>query len=1272
MKKILSVLLLFVCLWTFIGCGEEEKENILTVEVVEKVYVGEKSNYVVKLNDVDIFDYNYESEDTSILEIGKGTVSGVKAGTTTIVISKEIDDKLIKVSKEVTVNEKEVINNYELVISCSEELTVGDKAEIVVKEKIDNVVITDFTVFTTEEGIVEYSDGKLTALKSGSTVVKVATKYKGYDLVKEFNIVVKEPEVIKFKVDFLDKDGNIIETIEVEKGKDAIAPNPPVFDGFAFKEWDKDFTNVTSDIVVNAIYDKLEDERFDVNIPATIYVGQIIDVVVKYDDKEISDYEVLIGNEDILYFDGDSLVLEAFDIGNSSLEIIINIDGIDVTYSLEIVVLPGFELTVEGDFSLIEGDEVVFDVFVEPDHIKVADFMCTPVDTKVVAFENGKILAKGFGKTKVAVSTIYNGISITKVIEVVVNRYIEPVVDTNIQDYLFMNNTLTLEAKVSPFKVELENVEVKVADESVIKFENNIFTALKLGSTQITIKGTYLDKEISKTYDVTVYEIDDIKVEVESSLLENEVLVYSVYALPNNVKLNDYSYKVSNDNILVNKGLLLGNKEGLSTLTISYNVNSTNIEKSVDLEVKELKRKVERLYLDCPQGILEGGQVSVAISSYPENIEYEVIYKSSDENIATVDQTGNVTAKSTGKCYITVQLKENENIKTSQLITVIKKNEKMEFSGSTSAGEYCGTYTEESVKYYYELMNGITETTYYAYTSTLTAGIDVDGYTGISGTIEPGKDYPQTVHVLQVPSTTKTKIVPWANLNGDIWTLTSVKGLIQDYEEKHPGEKVICAINGDFFDINANGNLPYQTTGENVSDGEFFKTTNGFGGGGGTIGFTNDGSSTSLVASHDVIRTTNMILAIYDENGNVIKEYEVESLNTEPQDGQSSVYFGIYNENKTYVPAELNTSKNVYYIENAERALPNNATDFYGLGTISSVTTGATMSINKGSFAIVSDNQEINNALKEGLRIRLQYEFTGEFENVKSATGFNTTIYNDPNQLPEGYIGDRAPRTVVGVKADGTIVMMVIDGRQGGDDMYGADGSELAAIMKTYGCIECYNLDGGGSSTIVVREESGLKVLNTPSDGRERSDGNCVLMVMEDPGYKVDVTTTDSTAKFNVTTINENYKDYETYIMIENEIYKTENGLLEIENLVHNNTYGYQVLYKDGDTLYNTLTIGSFLTKKSGFKFLGIVLEETDDEYIFTVNYDDNDKCSNISEMKIVFNGIESYFAKGKITLSKDIFGEYIQNITFGYWYLNNNGERIDVELKEYQDYFRK
>ncbi|MBM3295324.1 MAG: phosphodiester glycosidase family protein [Candidatus Aminicenantes bacterium] len=79
--------------------------------------------------------------------------------------------------------------------------------------------------------------------------------------------------------------------------------------------------------------------------------------------------------------------------------------------------------------------------------------------------------------------------------------------------------------------------------------------------------------------------------------------------------------------------------------------------------------------------------------------------------------------------------------------------------------------------------------------------------------------------------------------------------------------------------------------------------------------------------------------------------------------------------------------------------------------------------------------------------------------------------------FPEGFYGQRHPRTAIGVKADLTIVLMTVDGRQPKTSV-GMSIPELAALMTELGCVEAINLDGGGSTTMVVRD----KVVNNPSD----------------------------------------------------------------------------------------------------------------------------------------------------------------------------------------------
>ncbi|MBR3450217.1 MAG: phosphodiester glycosidase family protein [Bacteroidales bacterium] len=84
----------------------------------------------------------------------------------------------------------------------------------------------------------------------------------------------------------------------------------------------------------------------------------------------------------------------------------------------------------------------------------------------------------------------------------------------------------------------------------------------------------------------------------------------------------------------------------------------------------------------------------------------------------------------------------------------------------------------------------------------------------------------------------------------------------------------------------------------------------------------------------------------------------------------------------------------------------------------------------------------------------------GECEPVKK-DGFNTA---------------RHPRTAVGRRADGTVVLVVADGRN--ELAAGLTMAELQQVMAALGCRDAINLDGGGSTTMVVRGA----VVNHPSD----------------------------------------------------------------------------------------------------------------------------------------------------------------------------------------------
>ena len=96
----------------------------------------------------------------------------------------------------------------------------------------------------------------------------------------------------------------------------------------------------------------------------------------------------------------------------------------------------------------------------------------------------------------------------------------------------------------------------------------------------------------------------------------------------------------------------------------------------------------------------------------------------------------------------------------------------------------------------------------------------------------------------------------------------------------------------------------------------------------------------------------------------------------------------------------------------------------------------------------------------------------------------------------DSFYARRHPRTLIGKRADGTVVMAVIDGRFKGE-ADGATIAETAYIARQLGLVDALNLDGGGSSTLWTAQEG---ILNHPYDNKrfdhegERGVPNCIVI----------------------------------------------------------------------------------------------------------------------------------------------------------------------------------
>lgn len=181
------------------------------------------------------------------------------------------------------------------------------------------------------------------------------------------------------------------------------------------------------------------------------------------------------------------------------------------------------------------------------------------------------------------------------------------------------------------------------------------------------------------------------------------------------------------------------------------------------------------------------------------------------------------------------------------------------------------------------------------------------------------------------------------------------------------------------------------------------------------------------------------------------------------------------------------------------------ANNTYG-GTRESLSTmanraGAVLAINASGF-YTDTNKPMGSIVRDGQLLQTDPHFTWE---VLSTTWYGDLDFFQVNNQEDAYAADindsfafgpilvrngtateikdtsRHPRTAIGQLDDKRYVIVVAEGRL--ENAEGLTLTELQNIFLNLGCKTAYNLDGGGSSTLYFKG----KILNTPSDGKERA-----------------------------------------------------------------------------------------------------------------------------------------------------------------------------------------
>lgn len=136
-------------------------------------------------------------------------------------------------------------------------------------------------------------------------------------------------------------------------------------------------------------------------------------------------------------------------------------------------------------------------------------------------------------------------------------------------------------------------------------------------------------------------------------------------------------------------------------------------------------------------------------------------------------------------------------------------------------------------------------------------------------------------------------------------------------------------------------------------------------------------------------------------------------------------------------------------------------------------------------------------SLEVGETIRIKFTVEGDerWKDVKVGLGATGDVLIENEKINSGFEAGAHPRTAIGIKDDGSILLYTIDGRQKGYS-YGVQLRTLANRMAELGCIDAFNLDGGGSTSYMVQfpGEDVTTLVNSPSDGGLRAVSNFIFL----------------------------------------------------------------------------------------------------------------------------------------------------------------------------------
>ncbi len=529
-----------------------------------------------------------------------------------------------------------------------------------------------------------------------------------------------------------------------------------------------------------------------------------------------------------------------------------------------------------------------------------------------------------------------------------------------------------------------------------------------------------------------------------------------------------FIWKSSNSDIasVSSEGLVTAVSAGYTEITVGARI-TTEISKKIPVTVADVSIPLTGISVIPNNLMLQVDKsVQVVAEPQPENATgVSFTWESDDTNIAAVNETGLVTGIAEGSTTVSVK---SGNIEQRVSIIVVPP----------PRIEIDGTFYTIDTLHYEEVAQGITWFNFSI--PEFRNGFGSFGKGLIVNSVGVDLSYPEN----------KLEVWPAALRARDNRETPSAAYKRKELEYASVGHRPVVSINGDFYLLDANNETGYayinrRPLGMEIDNGKVIQTPlsisyraglairdNGF------PEYVIRAAFFGAVDAGGYNYTLSEVNGFTDEGGLVLFNNQANSYTTDSAFAWSPYTSTLVSLSYPEGGWRVN-DRMEFTVTNIERDVEGK--NFNGEGAIL-VGNPTSSTLNNGSKQFLS---RLKIGDKVGIRMDITFNEKSIPDKKISMTGFRGIILRRGEEVTNTW-NEAHPRTAIGYSEDNSkAYLIVIDGRQNNYSA-GATTGQVAYILKALGAYAAVNLDGGGSSAMVVDGN----VVNKPSDGSERVVAN--------------------------------------------------------------------------------------------------------------------------------------------------------------------------------------